>query len=57
VVEKVKERLKVNKHEAQKINGESFNLRKLNELEVGKQYKNEILNRFQLWTTYVIAST
>jgi hypothetical protein len=36
VVAKVRERLAVSKQEAQKFDGERFNLRKLNELEVGK---------------------
>jgi hypothetical protein len=31
---------------AQKFDGERFNLRKLNELEVRKQYQIEITNRF-----------
>jgi hypothetical protein len=31
---------------AQKLDGERFNLRKLNELEVRNQYQNEITNRF-----------
>ena len=46
VVAKVKERLAVNKQAAQKFNGIRFNFRKLNELEVRKQFKIEILNRF-----------
>jgi Lhr-like helicase len=36
----------VNKQAAQKFEGERFNLRKLNELEVMKQYQIEITNRF-----------
>ena len=39
VVAKVRERLVVNKQAAQKSDGEKFNLRKLNELEVRKQYQ------------------
>ena len=42
MVAKVRERLAVSKQEAQKSDGESFNLRKLNELEVRKQYQIEI---------------
>jgi hypothetical protein len=33
------------KQATQKYDGERFNLRKLNELEVMKQYQNEIANR------------
>ena len=36
LVEKVRERLAVSKQAAQKFDGERFNLRKLNELEVKK---------------------
>ena len=36
----------VTKPAAQKFDGERFNLRKLNELEVRKQYQSEITNRF-----------
>jgi hypothetical protein len=46
VVTKVRERLAVSKQAAQKFDGERFNLRKLNELEVMKQYQIEIANRF-----------
>ena len=46
VVAYVRERLAVSKQAAQKFNGERFNLRKLNELEVGKRYQIEISNRF-----------
>jgi len=46
VVAKVRERLAVSKQAAQRFNGERFNLRKLNELEVRKQYQIEITNRF-----------
>ena len=35
-----------NKQAAQRFDGERFNLRKLNELEVRKQYQLEITNRF-----------
>jgi hypothetical protein len=46
VVVKVKESLVVRKQAAQKFDGERFNLRKLNDLEVRKQYQIEITNRF-----------
>ena len=42
---KVRERLAVSKQEARKFDGERFNLRKLNELEVRKRYQTEISNR------------
>jgi hypothetical protein len=47
LVVKVRERLAVSKNKkAQKFDGERFNLRKPNELEVRKQYRIEMLNRF-----------
>jgi hypothetical protein len=46
VVAKFRERLAVGKQAAQKIDGERFNLRKLNDLEVRKQYQIEITNTF-----------
>jgi len=46
VVPKVKERLAVSKQSAQNLDGERFNLRKLNELEIRKQYQIEISNSF-----------
>jgi len=46
VVAKVREILAVIKQGAQKFDGERLNLRKLNELEVKKQYQIEISNRF-----------
>ena len=42
---KVREKLAVSKQAAQKLDGERFNLRKLNELEVRKQCQIEIENR------------
>jgi len=39
---KVRERLAVSKQAAQKLDGERFNLRKLHELEVRKQYQTEV---------------
>ena len=46
MVAKFRERLAVSKEAAQKFDGERFNLRKLNEPEVRKQYHIEITNRF-----------
>jgi len=46
VVAKVRERLAVSKQATQKSDVERCNLRKLNELEVRKQYQIKILNRF-----------
>ena len=46
VVAEVRERLAVSKQAAQKFDKERFNLRKLSELEVRKQYQIEITNRF-----------
>jgi hypothetical protein len=45
VVAKVRERLAVSKQEAQEFDGERFHLRKLNELEVRKQYQIEITKK------------
>jgi hypothetical protein len=45
VIAKFRERLAVNKQAAQNFDAEGFNLRKLNELEVRKQYQIEISNR------------
>ena len=46
VVAEVRERVAVSRQAAQKYNGERFKLRKLCELEVRKQYKIEITNKF-----------
>ena len=46
MVAKVRKRLAVSKQAAQKFYGERFNLRKLKEVEVRKQYQIEITNRF-----------
>ena len=46
LVAKVRERLAISKQAAQKFDVERFNLRKLNELEVKKQYQINISNRF-----------
>jgi hypothetical protein len=45
-VAKVRERLAIRKQAAQKSDGVRFNLRKLNDLEVRKQYQIEITNMF-----------
>jgi len=42
VVAKVRERLAVSKQAAQKLDGERFNFRKLNELEVMMENQTEI---------------
>jgi hypothetical protein len=46
VVAKVRERLAVIKQAAQKFDAERFNLKKLSEIEVSKQYQIKISNRF-----------
>jgi hypothetical protein len=46
MVEKDKERLPVSKQETQTVDVERFNFRKLNGLEVRKQFHIEISNRF-----------
>jgi hypothetical protein len=46
VVAKVRERLVVSKQEAQKLDVERFNIKKLSELEVRKWYQIKISNRF-----------
>jgi len=46
LIPKVRERLAVSKQEAQKFQVDRFNLRKLSELEVRKQYQIKFLNRF-----------
>ena len=43
--EKFRQRLAVSKQAAQGFDGDRFNLRKLNELEVRKKYQIEITNR------------
>jgi hypothetical protein len=42
----VREKLALSKQAAQKFDGERFNLRKLNELEIRKKYQIEITHRF-----------
>jgi len=51
VVAEVRERLTISKQAAQRLDGERFNLRKLNELEVMKQYQK------QLWRTSEMVRT
>jgi hypothetical protein len=46
VVAKIRVRLTVTKKATSKFDGEKFNLRKLNELEVRKQYQIQISNGF-----------
>jgi hypothetical protein len=46
VVAKVRKRLAVRKQAAQTFDGVRFNLRKLNDLKVRKQYQIEITNGF-----------
>ena len=46
MVAKVRERLAVRKQNAQKLDGEKFNLKKLKDLEVTKECQIEITNRF-----------
>ena len=46
VVAKIWKRLAVNKQAGHNFNGESCNLREVNELEIRKQYQIEITKRF-----------
>jgi hypothetical protein len=46
VVAKVRKTLAVSKQAAERFDWKRFNMRKLSELEVGKQYQIEITNRF-----------
>ena len=46
MVAKLRERIAVRKQAAQKFDGERFNLRKLNKLEVKEKYQIETTNRF-----------
>ena len=46
VIAKVRERLAVGKWAAQRLDRQRFNLSKLNDLEVRKQYQIDITNRF-----------
>ena len=51
VVTKVRGSLAVNKEAAKKYDGERFNLRKLRELEVRKEYQLRLQRGLQLWST------
>ena len=57
VVAKVRERLAVSKQEEQKFCWKRFNLRKLKELEVKKQYQIEITNKFAALGNLVMTRT
>jgi hypothetical protein len=57
VVAKVRERLALSKQVAQKFYGEKFNLRKLNELDVRKQYQIDISSRFAALENLCVART
>jgi hypothetical protein len=46
VVAKVRERLSARKQVAKKTDVEQFNLKKLSEMEVRKQFQIELSNRF-----------
>ena len=46
VIAKVRERLAVGKQTAQRVDRQRFNLGKLHDLEVRKQYQIDITNRF-----------
>jgi len=49
VVAKFRERLAASKQAAHKFDVDRFNLRKINELEVRKQYHTDITNRFAVF--------
>jgi hypothetical protein len=51
MVAKVWERLAVGKQAAQTSDMEKFNIRKINELEVTKQYRIKSQTALQLWRT------
>ena len=57
VAENVREKLALSKQAAQKFDGERFNLRKLNELEVGNNIRLRSQTGLRLLRTYVIART
>ena len=54
MVAKVREKLAACKQETQKSDVERFNLRKLNEQEVKKQYQIKISNRFASFIVIII---
>ena len=51
VIAKVRERLAVGKQAAQRVDRQKFNLGKLNDLEVRKQYQIDIKRGLQPWRT------
>jgi cyanophycinase-like exopeptidase len=55
VVTKVREREALGKQAVQKLDAERFNLRKLNELKVRKQYQIKISNRFAVLENFNIS--
>jgi hypothetical protein len=57
VVAKVRERLSARKKAAQKTDVERFDLKKLSEMEVRKQFQIEISNRFDALENLMIAKT
>jgi hypothetical protein len=57
VVPRVRERLSARKQATRKTFVKRFNLRKLSEMEVRKQYQTEPSDRFAAWRTYMIAKT
>ena len=57
VVAKVRGKLAVNKQEAQNFDGERFNLGKVNELEVTKQYQFKISHKFSASENLNISKT
>jgi len=46
-VEKIRKRLAVNRKAVQKFDGERFNLKKLNELKLRKQYEIDVIYKFR----------
>jgi hypothetical protein len=46
VIAKVRERMAVGKQAAQRLDRQRFNLSKLNDMEIRKQYQIDITNRF-----------
>jgi hypothetical protein len=57
VVAKVRERLAVIKQAAQNFDVERFNLKKLSELEVRKEYQIKISNRFAALENLMLVRT
>jgi hypothetical protein len=50
VAAKVRERLAVNKQRSQRFNMETFNLKKLNDVEDKEQFRDDVSNRFAALT-------